>query len=89
MEPGGHAARTGASEAILKDYELLDVMDEIYATTTHDEYGLMSSCDSTAIAFKPDKLCFHVLVCYQKSSESGETAIMICRNCHNFITERF
>ena len=42
---------------------------------------LISSCDSTVIAFKQ-----HVLVCYQKSSENG---IVSCKNCHNFITERF
>ena len=50
---------------------------------------LISSCDLIAIAFKQDELCFHVLVCYQRSSESGETAIVSCKNCHNFITERF
>ena len=37
---------------------------------------LISSCDSTVIAFKQDELCFHVLFCYQKSSKSGETAIV-------------
>ena len=26
---------------------------------------------------------------YQKSSESGETAIIRCKNCENFINERF
>ena len=50
---------------------------------------LISRCDSTAIAFKQDELCFHVLVCYQKSSESGEMEIVSCKNCYNFITERF
>ena len=47
---------------------------------------LISSCDSTVIAFKQDKMCFHVL--YQMSSESDEMAIMSCKNCHNFITKR-
>ena len=50
---------------------------------------LISSCDSTAIAFKQDGLCFYVLISYyQTFSESGETAIVSRKNCHNFITER-
>ena len=49
----------------------------------------ISSCGSTAISFEQDELCFHVLFCYHKSSESGKTAIVSCKNCHNFITERF
>ena len=48
----------------------------------------ISSCDSTVIAFKQDRLCFHVLFCYQKSSENDETAIGSCKNCHNFKTKR-
>ena len=36
------------------------------------------------MSFKHDELCFHVLM----TSESGETAIMSCKNCHNFIIER-
>ena len=50
---------------------------------------LISSRDSTAIAFKQDESCFHVLFCYQTSSESGETAIVSYKNCHNFITQLF
>ena len=50
---------------------------------------LISSCDSTMIAFKKDGLCFFVLFCYQTSSESGETTIVSSKNCHNFITEKF
>ena len=49
---------------------------------------LILSCNLTVIAFKQDELCFHVLVCYQ-SLESRETAIVSCKKCHNFITERF
>ena len=52
--------------------------DVIAATTS------MSSCDSTVIAFKQDELCFHALFYYQKSSESDETAIVSCKNCHDF-----
>ena len=47
----------------------------------------ISSCDLTAIAFKQDELFFHVLFCYKKSSESDETAIVSCKNCHNFVTK--
>ena len=50
---------------------------------------LISSCDLTAIAFKQDELCFHVLICYQEFFENGETTIVSCKNCHNFITKRF
>ena len=49
----------------------------------------MSSCDAAAIAFKRDELCFHVVTLLQKSFESGETSITSCKNCHNFLTERF
>ena len=42
----------------------------------------------TAIAFKQDELCFHVLFCCQKSSESGQTAIMSCKNRHNFYNKK-
>ena len=48
-----------------------------------------TSFDSTIIAFKHNELCFHVPYCYWKTTESGETAIEICKNFHNFITERF
>ena len=41
----------------------------------------------TTIGFKQDEFSFHVLSCYHKSSESVETAIVSCKNCHNFITE--
>ena len=47
---------------------------------------LNSSCDSTAITFKKDGLCFDVLNCYLKSSEM---ATVSCKNYHKFITERF
>ena len=50
---------------------------------------LITNCDSTVIAFKQDELCFHVLFCYQKSSESSKMEILSCKNCHNFIRERF
>ena len=50
---------------------------------------LISSSFLTAIAFKQDELCFHVLFCCQKSSESSKTVIMSCKNCHNFVTKRF
>ena len=44
---------------------------------------LISSCDSIAMPLKQDEFC------YQKSSESGETALVSYKNCHNFKTERF
>ena len=45
----------------------------IIAATTSTELDFKYS---TAIGFKQDDLCFHILFCYQKSSERGETAIM-------------
>ena len=43
LSPTRWTARTGAIEAILKDYSiLLDVLDEIHDTTP-DEYGLKAS----------------------------------------------
>ena len=47
------------------------------------------SYDFTAIPFKQVELCFHILFWYQMSSECGETAMVSCKNCHNFITKRF
>ena len=57
--------------------------NSMFQQPLHQLY-LISSCDSTAIAFKQDELCFLVLFCYQKSSESGETAVVSCKNCHKF-----
>ena len=51
----------------------MQLKSSVAATTS------MSSCDLTAIAFKQDELCFHVLFCYQTSSESSEMAIVSCK----------
>ena len=60
-----------------KAYSQLDVV-----AATGSIVPDFKSCDSTAIAFKQDELRFHVLFCYQKSSESGETAVMSSKtNC--------
>ena len=56
---------------------------------SHGRKAFISSCDSTAKGFKQDELCFSELFCYQMSSESGETAIVSYKYCHNFKTERF
>ena len=69
------------------------VVATIYNVHVHVlQLYFISSCDSTAIGFKQDELCFSELFCYmyictctctiRMSSESCETATVSYKNCH-------
>ena len=66
------------------ELEIAESLEVVPATTSSIYF--ISSCDSTAIGFKQDELCFSELFW---SSESCETAIVSYKNCHNFKTKRF
>ena len=65
----------------------------MFAKTTIINTGYLhhttNECTCSAESLPQDKLCFHVFFCYQKSSESGETAIVSCKNCHDFNPKGF